>query len=168
MGAFVWLALISPARAADILGRWIAHVLYSDMDNWTVTRMLLGDTVFNFRVDGTKVTGTVTYPQGEAAISEGKIDGDKISFVVKRNLGGKEIKIIYRGQAGLNEIGFTSEVQGKSGIRQKFTAKIAKDAKKDDNLLCVLRVLCGEICSGGWRQERAIRSGIPWRAADRL
>jgi hypothetical protein len=124
MGAIVWLALISPAWATDILGRWIARGLYlNGMDKWTVVRMLLGETVFNFKVDGTKVTGTVTYPQGEAAISEGEISGDNISFAVKRNVGGEKIKIVYRGRVGLNEIKFTSEVQGETGQRQEFTAK---------------------------------------------
>ncbi len=121
IGAFVWLALISPAWSADIFGRWIAHVLYLDTQG-NLPRMR-GETVFNFKVDGTKVTGTVTYPEGEAAISEGKLDGDELSFAVKRNLGGKDIKMIYRGTADLNEIRFTSEIQGETGRRLDFTAK---------------------------------------------
>ena len=123
-GAFVLLALISPAWAADIFGRWIARVLDTQvLDSKETFARMLGETVFDFKVDGTKLTGTVTYPQGEVAISEGKIDGDEISFVVKRDLGGKEIRMIYRGKASLNEIRFTSEVQGESGRRQDFTAK---------------------------------------------
>jgi hypothetical protein len=118
MWAFVLLALISPAWAADILGRWIAKV--PDRQG---TVVIVEETVFSFKVDGTRLTGTVTYPQGEAAISEGEIYGDRLSFAVKRNLGGKEIKMNYVGRAGLNEIRFASEVQGESGQRQEFIAK---------------------------------------------
>jgi hypothetical protein len=41
---------------------------------------------FTLKQDGAKVTGTVQGPQGDPiAISEGKIDGDKISFNVSFN-----------------------------------------------------------------------------------
>ena len=41
---------------------------------------------FTFKQDGTKLTGTVQGPQGDAmAIANGKIDGDKISFTVAFN-----------------------------------------------------------------------------------
>jgi hypothetical protein len=132
ISAFVWLALISPAGAADILGRWIARVLYFEGS----FPAMFGDTIFDFKVDGSKVTGTViypkrdpklagpgVYPQGEAAISEGRISEDKISFVVKRTVGEKEIRIVYTGIVGLNEIQCTSEVQDETGRPQEFTAK---------------------------------------------
>ncbi len=118
------LVLILPVYAADIFGRWIARVPDTQaLGPLETFAGMLGETVFDFKVDGTKLAGTVTYPRGKAAISEGKIDGDEISFVVKRDIEGKEIKIIYKGNAGLNEISFTSEVQGESGKRQEFTAK---------------------------------------------
>jgi hypothetical protein len=41
---------------------------------------------FTFKVDGDKLTGTVQGPQGEPiAITDGKVDGDKISFHVPVN-----------------------------------------------------------------------------------
>ncbi len=70
--AFVLLVLISPVYAADILGRWIARVPDTRaLGPLETFAGMLGETVFDFKVDGTKLTGTVTYPQGEAAISEG-------------------------------------------------------------------------------------------------
>ena len=36
--------------------------------------------VFNFHVDGSKLTGTVETPNGENPISDGKVDGDHLSF----------------------------------------------------------------------------------------
>jgi hypothetical protein len=83
----------------------------------------LGETVFSFKVDGAKLTGIVSDPQGETAISEGKIDGDEISFVVMRSFGGNEVKLAYKGKVDLNEIKFTCEVQGAKGQRQEFVAK---------------------------------------------
>jgi len=35
---------------------------------------------FTFKADGTKLTGTVETPNGDQPISEGKIEGDKLSF----------------------------------------------------------------------------------------
>jgi hypothetical protein len=35
---------------------------------------------FTFKAEGTKLTGTVETPNGERAISDGKIEGDKLSF----------------------------------------------------------------------------------------
>jgi hypothetical protein len=65
--------------------------------------------------------GTVSNPQGETAISQGKINGDEISFVI-RNLGGNETKLVYKGKIAGDEIKFTREVQG-GGQRQEFIAK---------------------------------------------
>jgi hypothetical protein len=35
---------------------------------------------FTFKADGTKLTGTVETPNGDQPISDGKIEGDKLSF----------------------------------------------------------------------------------------
>ena len=35
---------------------------------------------FTFKADGTKLTGSVETPNGDIPISDGKIDGDKLSF----------------------------------------------------------------------------------------
>jgi hypothetical protein len=77
----------------------------------------------SFDVDGAKLTGTVSDPQGKTAISEGRIDGDEIAFVVMHNFGGNQVKLLYRGKVDLNEIKFTREVQGAKEQRQDFIAK---------------------------------------------
>jgi hypothetical protein len=38
---------------------------------------------FTFKADGTKLTGSVETPNGEQPISDGKIEGDKLSFNTK-------------------------------------------------------------------------------------
>ena len=130
---FLLLALTSLASAADIQGRWIVRMIDVDairmlnthrVDSYEASVALvrmLGETVFDFKVDGTTLTGTVTISGKEDAIRDGKIDGNEIVFAVNHNLEGQEIETIYRGRAGLNEIRFTREVQGKIG--QEVTAK---------------------------------------------
>jgi hypothetical protein len=126
IGAVVLLALLTPVWAADILGNWIAHVLPMSSVGSEPIRLFsqaIGETVFSFKVRGTKLTGTVSDPQGETAISEGKIDGDKIFFVVVHSFSGNKMKLVYKGKVALNEIRFTREVQGGTGQPQDFTAK---------------------------------------------
>lgn len=63
---------------------------------------------FTFKQDGAKLTGTVQGSQGDPiAISEGKIDGDKLSFNVSFN----GITIVHEGtlNAAGDEIKLTSK-----------------------------------------------------------
>lgn len=48
--------------------------------------------VFHFKVDGTKLTGSVETPNGSVDIEDGKVDGDKISF--NTHVGDDEVKHI--------------------------------------------------------------------------
>jgi hypothetical protein len=124
IGAFLLLALPTSAWAADILGNWIAKGQGRQSVNLSAPLILgVGETVFSFKVNGTELTGKVSDLQGETAISEGKIEGDEISFVVIRSEGGNERKLAYKGQVSLNEIRFTLEVQGLEGQPQEFIAK---------------------------------------------
>ncbi len=65
---------ITPARAAtDATGTWTADLQTPDGNSMTLT--------FTFKQDADKLTGTVQGPQGDPMdISNGKVDGDKISF----------------------------------------------------------------------------------------
>jgi hypothetical protein len=78
--AAVFLGLSAPsARAADITGVWNADMqMPGGGDNMQIA--------FTFKQDGAVLSGSVQGPQGDAmAISDGKIDGDKISFKVSFN-----------------------------------------------------------------------------------
>jgi len=103
IGTVVLLALIGTAWAADVAGKWVAEM---QGRNGTT------ETTFNFKVDGAKLTGTMTTSRGENEISEGKIEGDDISFVVVRTFGENEIKLVYKGKVKGDEITFTREFQG--------------------------------------------------------
>jgi hypothetical protein len=82
--------------AADVNGKWKAETKGPDGEART--------SIFTFKVDGEKLTGTVGSARGDAEISEGKVSGDEISFAVVRNMGGNEMKIQYTGKVAGNEI----------------------------------------------------------------
>ncbi len=104
--------------AADVTGKWTAQVPGRGGE----TR----ETTFNFKVDGEKLTGTMSGMQGEIPISDGKVKGDEISFVVTMSFGGNEVKFNYKGKVSGDEIKFTREREGGTRPPQEFTAKRAK------------------------------------------
>ena len=80
--------LLATAWAADISGTWKGSL---DMMGQAM------DLSFTFKADGNTFTGTTVGPQGqESPLSDGKIDGDKISFIVKVT-GQMEMTIKYNG-----------------------------------------------------------------------
>lgn len=51
-------------------------------------------------------------PYGRGPISDGKVDGDDVSFHVVRNRDGQEFKLAYKGKVKGNEIMLTLTVPG--------------------------------------------------------
>jgi autotransporter translocation and assembly factor TamB len=109
---------LSLAWAADVNGKWVAQVPGREGQ----TR----ETTFTFKVEGGKLTGTVSGRQGDTPISDGKIDGDNISFSRTINAGGNSIKVNYKGKVSGDEIKFTVTREGGEGQPQEFTAKRSK------------------------------------------
>jgi hypothetical protein len=67
--------------------------------------------VYNFKVDGKNLTGT-SGPEGqETAFSEGKIDGDNISFTIAFG----EMKMKMKGKVAGDQITLTMEMDGGPG-----------------------------------------------------
>ncbi|MFH1185782.1 MAG: hypothetical protein V1755_12215, partial [Chloroflexota bacterium] len=62
------------AAAADVDGKWTAQVPGFQGDTIDIT--------FTFKAEGAKLTGTVGSPMGEQPISEGKIGGEDLSFIM--------------------------------------------------------------------------------------
>jgi hypothetical protein len=108
------MALLLPCAftvaAADISGKWFAQVPEGHY---------LLEPTFTFKVDGAKLTGTMTFPAGDQVyrleLTEGKVDGDNVSFVVVNKEGNRETKSIYKGKVAGDKIEFTMEVQGGRG-----------------------------------------------------
>ena len=93
-----------PARAADIDGKWTGSL---------DTPMGAVQIAFNFKADGAALTGTTTGPDGsEIAIKNGKIDADKISFVVSIDFGGMALDLNYTGVVKPDNVQMTMEVMG--------------------------------------------------------
>lgn len=106
--------------AADVTGKWTAQVPGRQGN--------AQETTFIFKVEGDKLTGTMSGQQGETAIADGKVSGDEISFTVTRERQGNTIKQLFKGKVAGDEIKFTRSTEGGQGNRPpvEFTAKRAK------------------------------------------
>jgi hypothetical protein len=78
--------------AADVTGKWTATTQSPDGQEMQIS--------FNLKQDGDKLSGTVEGPMGQMPISEGKLDGDAISFTVEMN----EMKIVHKGTVSGDEM----------------------------------------------------------------
>ena len=98
-------ALPCAALAADVTGTWkaefdsqIGHLKYT----------------YTLKQDGTNLTGKanseVNDQKREAELKEGKVTGEKISFVEMLNFQGNDIRISYNGTISSNEMKLTREV----------------------------------------------------------
>jgi hypothetical protein len=77
---------------------------------------------FRFKVDGDKLTGKIETRRGESDISEGKVEGDTISFKQHMSFRDREMTLLYTGKISGDEIKFTREVEGMER-KSEFTAK---------------------------------------------
>jgi len=111
------LTLAGAVWAGDVTGKWTAQVPGRD----GATR----ETTFTFKVDGDKLTGTVSGRQNDNPISDGKVNGDDISFTVKMSFGGNDVVLNYKGKVAGEEIKFSRTREG-ADQAQEFTAKRAK------------------------------------------
>ena len=108
---FAIAMLTVTASAADVTGKWSGQV---------PRRGEATATTFTFKVDGDKLTGTMTGPDGEVALQEGKISGDQISFTTT----GGNAKILFQGTVAGNDIKMTRTREG--GQAREFTLKRAQ------------------------------------------
>ena len=111
------LMLAALVRAADPSGRWTATF---------TTEVGEQQYTFEFTVKGSTLTGTAKSNMlGESQLQEGKVDGDKISFVENANFQGMPLKITYSGtMTSADEIAFTRNVADIAN--EKLTAKRVK------------------------------------------
>ena len=115
--AVLILMLAALVRAADPSGRWTATF---------TTEVGEQQYTFEFKVKGSALTGTAKSNMlGESELQEGKVDGDKISFVENANFQGMPLKITYSGtMTSADEIAFTRNVADIAN--EKLVAKRAK------------------------------------------
>jgi hypothetical protein len=90
-------------RAADPTGRWTA-TFPTEIGEQSYT--------FDFAVKGSTLTGTIKGNlTGESPVTEGKVDGDKITFVESVTFMEMPLRITYSGMmTSADEIKFTRNV----------------------------------------------------------
>lgn len=113
--SFLFALIAITALAADVTGKWTAQV----PGRGGQTR----EATFTLKADGNTLTGTISGPRGDSDISDGKIDGDQISFTQTLEFNGNTIKFLYKGTISADTIKFTRTRDGGDGPPQEFTAK---------------------------------------------
>ena len=106
--------LIAVAAAADTSGKWTGDMPGRGGDTAPAT--------FTFKVDGEKLTGSMTGPQGDIPLQEGKVSGTQISFSTTLEFNGNSIKLLYKGTVNGDQIKMTRDREG-SGQAREFTIK---------------------------------------------
>lgn len=94
------------ASAADISGNWkaTAEGAAGNMER-----------TFTFKVDGNKLTGETTSSLvGKSTITDGKVDGDNVSFTINVKFQDQEMQLNYKGKLTGNELVLTVEVAGQA------------------------------------------------------
>ena len=117
MAAAASLLLAVSSFAADVSGKWAAE-MQGPQGAMTTT--------FTFKVEGEKLTGTVSGRGGDTPITDGAIKGDELSFNVTRTMNGNEMKLAYQGKVAGDEIKMTRSRPGADMPPQDFTAKRTK------------------------------------------
>jgi hypothetical protein len=114
------VAAVGCLLAADPSGKWTYDMQGRNGNTMTVNMEL--------KADGEKLTGTVSGRSGDTQISDGKVDGDTVSFVVVREFNGNQIKQNYKGKLDGDAIHFAMTMEGGmgSGKPREFDAHRAK------------------------------------------
>lgn len=122
------LALAFVAVAADATGKWTSE---QPGRNGGAPRV----TTYDLKVDGTTLSGTVTSPAfggGDpivSKISNAKVDGDKISFEVSRDMRGTQITTKYEFTVKADEMTGKMTIPGMQGGDPRVIDVTAKRAK---------------------------------------
>jgi hypothetical protein len=114
-------ASLGAAAAADISGTWKASFdTPIGQQNYT----------YELVVKDATVTGKAKSDNGETPLTDGKVEGDKVSFVENLNFQGMELRIVYTGTiVSADEIKFTRQVA--DFATEELVAKRVKDAKDE-------------------------------------
>src|SRR5690242_1282701 len=87
--------------AADVSGKWTAQVPGRSGQ--------MRDVTFTLKASGETLTGTVSGRNGDVPISDGKVNGEDISFSVTQDFGGNSVTQRYTGKISDGQIKFKRE-----------------------------------------------------------
>ncbi|HUS05552.1 MAG TPA: hypothetical protein VMZ52_04620 [Bryobacteraceae bacterium] len=106
------LCILCAVMAAEgVAGKWSGQV---------PSRNSAAEATFIFKVDGDKLTGTLSGPQGEVELQDGKVSANQISFSVP----GGNAKVAFEGKVSGDQIKMTRTREG--GQAREFTLKRAQ------------------------------------------
>src|SRR5512142_900052 len=101
--AFMLLALAMAAYAADISGKWQWQMPgTSSRTPYTLT----------LKQDGATLTGILNTGENETPIRDGKVTGDRVTFVIARTFGNREMALTYSGRIIGEDIVFKVAMPG--------------------------------------------------------
>jgi hypothetical protein len=89
------LVLAAPAFAADVTGKWKATLADMGMEM-----------TFTFKAEGSTLTGMVSGQMGEMQITDGKVDGNNITFTVTIDQG----KVVHKGVLNGDDMKITAQM----------------------------------------------------------
>jgi hypothetical protein len=117
--AVLIIAGIVSLFAADITGKWTAQ-----FDSQVGVQKY----TFEFKMEGTKLTGTAISIIGDAEaktpITEGTVNGDDVAFVENLKYTGMDLRIAYKGKISGDELKLSRMVGDQEG--ETFVAKRVK------------------------------------------
>jgi hypothetical protein len=90
-------------KKVDVTGTW--------KSSYTNQNSQVRESTFKLKVEGDKLTGTVSGRNNDTAIQEGKIKGDEISFQVTREFNGNKVVMKYTGKVSGDTIKGKAESQ---------------------------------------------------------
>ena len=120
----ILLVLAFAAMAADVSGKW------------TFDQQMRGNAItvtLNLKAEGGSLTGTMSRPGRdgnamETPISDGKVDGDNISFKTVQSFGGNDFTTEYKGTVNGDTIDLSVTRPGRNGGEPTTTKVTAKRA----------------------------------------
>ena len=115
----LFLALaVASASAADVSGKWKGQITGRDGQ--------VRDVMFDLKAEGDKLTGNYIGGQGrQVAITDGKLEGNDISFVVTLEFGGNTMKLNYRGMVSGDEIKMKVQREGASRVNELTLKRVS-------------------------------------------
>jgi len=115
MKTVILALLIVLSAFADATGTWTAAI---------DTQIGVQNYTYDFKVDGSKLTGHAKSQFANTEITEGTVKGDTISFVENLDFQGQPLRITYTGKVSGDEIKFTRQVADVA--TEEFVAKRSK------------------------------------------
>ena len=109
-------------KKTDVTGTW--------KSSFTNQNSQVRESTFKLKVEGDKLTGTVSGRNNDTAIEEGKVKGDEISFQVTREMNGNKVTTKYTGKVSGDTIkGKTESQRDGQSQKREWVAKKEPAAK---------------------------------------